>query len=455
MKNKLKFILLSCIVLAIAMLASSCSGDLSPFKDHDKNGYTVSVKYDANGGNFTTNTSVIIDTYDLTSYKTDANGNKNLKLFSPDSSMRGENQSYNASRLNYYLAGWYTERTEIKDESGNVTGYTYGGRWDFEADTLPVKADGEYTSAEPVITLYAAWVPAFKYEFYTVGADGKATLSGTMDVNPLDDTAIRLPSFNEETGRVGAANDFPEIEGKTYDKIYLDEGKTNEITGVTLSHSGSFNIDTATLEDPIMKIYSTVTDGVIYRITKPEQLIKNPSSDATYIIESDLDFSGKAWPAIFFSGEFNGSIAGNGHTVSNVSMTQSNTADTAVGLFGTVGKDASVTDITFDSVKLTVKGYSLKTNAAFGIFAGEIADGAELTGITLKNATLVITKGLSLTVALNNRDPRFGLVCAVGDTDGISFSTDNVKVDFAGADATVYKYTPDEHGRFTLTPDEG
>ena len=42
----------------------------------------------------------------------------------------------------------------------------YGSKWDFEKDTLSVAANKAYSASEPVLTLYAAWVPMFEIEFY-------------------------------------------------------------------------------------------------------------------------------------------------------------------------------------------------------------------------------------------------------------------------------------------------
>ncbi len=437
----------------MVLLASSCSSDQSPFKGYNKDGYTVSVKYDANGGVFTTNTDTIVDTYNLGTYTADSEGKKHIKLFAPDSSERG-NQAYTATKDNFYLAGWYTERSEEKDQDGNVIGYTYSGRWDFENDKLSLKADGVYSSENAELTLYAAWIPSFTYEFYVFGENGEPTLINSVNINPLADTELTLPKDNEESGKINAPNDFPTLDGKTYDKIYLDKDKQNEITAETLTHTGKFISENATLEDPVMKIYCTATDGVKYKITSVDQLIKNPDVNAHFTLENDLDFSGRSWPVAFSTGEFSGKIIGNGHTVKNIVLNQNNTTDKAFALFGTISDCASVKDVTFDAVTVNINKFSNYQNAAFGIFAGEIYDSADISGITVQNSTLNITKGLNLMVAVNSRSPLFGLICAVGEPLGITFSKDDVKVALVGTDDSEYTYAPDEKGQFTLTVKE-
>ncbi len=448
MKSKKRLILLAVTVLGLALALASCSSDRSPFGGLDKDGYTVSVVYDANGGMFTANTQTIVDTYSLKDYKTDAEGNKHLKLFAPDASERG-GQAYTASLDGFYLAGWYTERTEIKAEDGTVTGYTYGGRWSFGTDKLAVKADGSYSSNEPVITLYAAWVPAFTYEFYTYNESGAPVLIGKAEKNPFSDTSITLPAFDDASGRVNKPNDFPELSGKTYDKIYLDEAKTSEVTTPAVTHTGSFNAENATLSNPTMRIYCTSAEGVRYTISRPEQLIKSADAAGIYTIAADLDFEGKNWPALFTSNEFTGKIIGNSHTVKNVSITQNNTANTVFGLFGKITAEASVTDITFDNVKSTIKSYA-RQGTAYGVLAGEIEDEAEVTGVTVKNSKLVIDNNNNLMVAVMNINPKFGTVAAVGEVTGITYS-ENVTYELSGSTSASYTGTPDANGQFTLT----
>ncbi len=474
MRNKTKVIFLSCLLLTVILLATSCSSDLSPFKDFDEDGYTVSVKYDANGGLFTTNTETIIDTYNVKDYTADSEGNVELKLFAPEDKDSRGNQAYTASKENFFLAGWYTERNEIKDENGNVTGYTYGGFWDFKNDKLEVSvvpkrnsshiildfkngefeipANKNYSSENPIITLYAAWISSLTYEFYTFDESGNPILLETKEISPIaDNTSLKLPSFDEKTGMVNAPNDFPKLEGKTYNKIYTDIALTNEVTTQMLNHSGKFLKESAELENPVMKIYCTYTDGVQYRIDSPNKLINSANSNATYIIESDLDFNGKYWPKALSTQVFTGNIIGNGHTINNVKITQNDGTNTRFGLFGAFSKDASISDITFENITVNINSGSGSKNASFAILAGEIEDGADINGITLKNSEIIIARNATVYVSVVNNNPGFGLIFADGSMSGITFSTEDVKVSFSENGSYSYTYTLDENGCFTLT----
>ena len=61
MKQKIKVLLLTALTLGSMCLFTACGSEQTPYEINDKENYTVSVKYDANGGVFTTNTSVIVD----------------------------------------------------------------------------------------------------------------------------------------------------------------------------------------------------------------------------------------------------------------------------------------------------------------------------------------------------------------------------------------------------------
>ncbi len=452
MRNKIKYFLLVGVLLVVALLMVSCGKD-SPFKDYDKAGYTVSVKYDANGGTFTTNVATIVDTYNLNSYPTNEQGNKELPLFPPDSPLRGTQQAYTATKDGYYLAGWYASCVALKDAAGNITGYTYDNPWDFENDRLPVNASGEYNSENAVITLYAAWIPlfTFDYEFYVFDENDTPQLVGTKSINPWDSTTLTLPSDNAETGRLMAPNSFPNLDGKTYGKIYLDADKTTEVSDATLNHIGTIDPHTLEVKDRVMKLYCTATDGAKYEITKPEQLTAAADVNAVYILKNDLDFKDRAWPAMFTSNAFNGKIIGNGYTIKNVTITQNNTTNSVFGLFGSISNTASVRDVTFDCVTAKIRGFSNQFNAAFGILAGEIDHDADVSGIVLTNSKLELVKSLPMKVAVNSRSPKFGIVCAVGETTGITYSAEDVTVLFSGTDSTEYTYTPDAKGQFSLS----
>ncbi len=446
MNKKIKLIFLSCLILLTALLAVSCSGDSSPYGDHNDDGFTVTVKYDSNGGVFTTNTKVITDSYDLSEYKTNSEGKKEITLIAPNDPLRGQTQAYSATNPGHILVGWYTERTENTDQEGNVT-YTYGGFWNF-GDKLSVDAEGDYDAAEPVITLYAAWLPdsEFKYEFYQANPDGSFTLAGEKNVNPFSSTQIKLPATDVKTGRVNDANDFPALSGLTYDTVYTDEGLTDKISSEVFSHTGSVNTQNATYVNPVQKLYFTVREGVEYEIDSVDKF-KSAPKDAKLILTADLDFTDDIWPSVLLGGEFKGHLIGNGHTIKNITVTQKSTSTRRFGLFGSIASGASVENVRFENISANIE--SARASIFLGILTSEISDGASVSGVTLKDCKMFVSSNFSFS------DVKFGLSAANGDTSGITLENVSAELkNFLESSSTkdyIFNYDTDGSGKFTLS----
>ena len=71
MKLKWNHLLVVVLLLSALVLVTGCAGQETPYEKNDALNYTVSVKYDANGGVFTTSTSVIVDSYNLSELPVD------------------------------------------------------------------------------------------------------------------------------------------------------------------------------------------------------------------------------------------------------------------------------------------------------------------------------------------------------------------------------------------------
>jgi len=160
MKRITKYLLLSTLMLMVSLLVVSCSQWDTPYVSLDDSKYNVSVKFDANGGMFAGTKDVyVVDVFSLENQKSDANGMKEISLIQPDNSKRGD-RAFEVSKTDYFLAGWYQERTprvndngEALDDygvptskSGRPQGYVYSGKWDFDIDTWLTK---EYSTYRP------------------------------------------------------------------------------------------------------------------------------------------------------------------------------------------------------------------------------------------------------------------------------------------------------------------
>lgn len=407
LKTKLAVIALFCI--ATVTFLTGCSLDESPYKSNNEENYTVSVKFDANGGTFTTNTSVIVDSFNISEME-EKDGEVSIPLISPDDEAR-KKDAFTAIKNDYFLAGWYAERTETTDDKGNTV-YTYSDKWDFDNDTLKVKKNGEYSSDDPVLTLYAAWIPLFEIEFYSAD-DGEYMQSYVFDPTLVED--ISVPAWDEETGAIEMFN-FPEYKDHTFNGAYFDEDMTEPVEGDTLVHPGKVDLETGTATDNVLKLYIDWMDGEWYRIYTAEQFCENASVNGHYQIMADLDFAEENWPTSFMYNNFSGEIVGGGHTMKNITVTQTNNSKVNAGLFGNLTEDAALSDVTFENVTFTVKAGTRVVGTSYGLFAGTVSVDADIDGVTLKDSTLCIDSGCYFGVD----DYTIGLICGMGDPSVIT-----------------------------------
>ena len=436
MNQKIKVLLLTALTLGSMCLFTACGSEQTPYEINDKENYTVSVKYDANGGVFTTNTSVIVDSYNISDMKAE-DGVVDIPLITPDDKSRG-NDAFKATKSGYFLAGWYAQRTEDgKDEDGKTL-YTYGDKWDFEEDVLEVDVDKTYSSQEPVITLYAAWVPLFEIEFYSLGS-GEYINSYEYDPTLVDE--IKIPAWDEKTGAVEMYN-FPENDGYTFNGAYYDEDGTEQIVSV-LEHVGEVDEETGTADETVMKIYVDWLEGEWYHIYTVEQFLDNASIKGNYEIHADLDFTDENWPSSLMYGNFTGSIKGNGHKFTNIELKQTNNSKENAGLFGNLTEEASITDLTFENVTFTIEKGTRVAGASFGLFAGTLSDGAELSNINILNGVIQIDSSCYFGV----NDYSIGLLCGTGNAAVIpnaqitcvptGDNPENVQISVEGNNVTV------------------
>ena len=408
MNNKLKVILLAIAILVTLLLVVSCDEGV-PYVSYDDDGYTVSVKYDANGGTFTSGTSVIVDSYNLTKLPV-KDGKRIAKLITPDDKSRGDGNYFLPSKSGHIFVGWYAERTESTDNNGT---YSYASMWDFSKDYLELDENGQYSASTPALTLYAAWVPEFKFEFYSL--DTKELL-GEYKVSPY--TEISVPAWDTKTGKIKMYN-FPSVTGKTFEAVYLDEGGEVLVTDEAIKHIGSLNYENATAVNPIMKLYVDTVDGEWQHIYTVAQL-QEMSLSGSYIIMNDLDFSDSYWPEFLIKGSFKGKLVGNtkenGERVklSNISFNEANSA-TNIGLFGQLIESAELSDISFENIKLIMKaGAPMISGASFGLLAGTIGEGATLNNVSI-SGNIEISHNCTFKGDLYT----IGLICAVGNPQGI------------------------------------
>lgn len=411
------------MLLATVLFAAACSSENNPYDANNQAGYSFSVCFDANGGMFTTNTAQIVDSFNLSDLKVNADGKVEVALLAPDNAQRGAAEAFTATKAGCFLAGWYTERTENGTDSEGNPIYTYSGRWDFESDTLKVDPNGDYSAEKPYVTLYAAWVPLFEINF--VDLDTKEIL-GSYTYNPLNVSEVKIPQWNTETGTVDMYK-FAKRNGYTFNGAYYDAEATKPATDV-VNHAGTLDLATGTADVTTMNIYVDYMEGEWYHIYTAEQLKDNANPVGHYVLCSDLDFADVIWPSLFSAGTFSGSFDGNGHTISNVSVTTTRSQASA-GLFGILAEGASVRDVTFENVKVTLNVQVMNGTPIYGMLAGTAAAGV-FENVTLGSATLEISSDCYFGVQY-----MIGLVCGSGSTNGVSYDLDALTVTAVGNQA--------------------
>ena len=443
MKRKLKLICSAALICAAVTLLTACAKWDTPYQTLDEKGYTVSVRYDANGGVFAgTNDVFVVDVFNSASSK--------VALIAPDDARRKEN-AFEISRHQYFLAGWYrtrelrvNEQGQALDDfgnlcsvSGNPQGYVYADRWDFQNDRLVIDSSTSTSSEVNTMTLYAAWVPYINYEFYTQNPE-------TQQFEKVGDSYLAinlaLPKWDENTGRLDMKN-YPTRDGMTFEKAYLDEEMTQEITDTLY---GNFDEEKGILQHSgTVKVYTTWREGEWFRIYTAKQFFANSKMNGNYIICADLDFSNQVWKPNLTEGEFNGTIIGNGYKFSNIKSIQGASASARQefgGLFGSIGANAVIKDVVFENVSYQIEAGSRAPEASFGLLAGAIREGATLENVTVSGKLLI-----NAYTTLNHYN--IGLVCGIGNTAIDQAAIQCFKVD----GTTETPLTPDSNGMITLS----
>ncbi len=485
MKRRVKTIigLACCSLLCVGLAACVRETELTKL---EKENFIVGVVYDPNGGKLFDRSGVTIDSrFNPDTYTDTDNDGKieiSLKTTDPVTANLVTSKSGIPTKIGYSFAGWYRncelsfdDENRPLDDYGNLLeqredgklyiagtdtvskqGYVYSGLWDFDKDKLVYElGTGKYS-----ITLYAAWVPEYQFNYYYQKENssewtlfGSTTFSYTetqafKDSYPY--TAAVSKTMNAEwmwVPRWSGANDtgemvystrysdnqkdytFPAVKDYTFASAYSDETCTQKIED-SFQHSGKlvYNEENEKLEieNLFQNIYVKFEKGEQYRVTNAKEFTeyaKNAKPSSVYTILADeLDFSKEIWPSKLSTEEFAGKIIGNGCTFKNI--TAENTSDEVKngGLFASIAADAEITDIDFVNVTYDIKTgttakLGLGENAGFGLFTGYADAKAKISGIRIENSVLRIGK-------LFRNSYQINLVCGNGlegvSSDGVS-----------------------------------
>ncbi len=475
MKKNWKLITCLCVSAVTIATLGACATANEDAK-LEKAGKVISVTYDANGGKVFGRTSVVIkdriNPNDITD--TDQDGVIEFKLTSPEVRKNSLGVGADIKKDGYYLAGWYKTRTDWEkadgtplDEFGNeisyktvngekvvgdngryvcenakgeevTQGYSYTDPWDFSTDKLSYTLN----SGKLDVTFYAAWLPQYTFNYmkqntegvwetYHTESFGYKTTQDTIYMptwiySNASDTTTKITRKYEYSDPVnGIVYNFPTVEGYTFNSAYTDESCTQEIAEKT-QHIGAFDLATGTPTNVTQNIYVKFDEGEFYNIYTAKEFATygNKAKECTtYNLKADLDFANDKWPANLSTKEFKGVLNGENHTVSNVTVQQKNTSDTFGGLFGKLGANAKIQNVTFDNVNYEfTTGAVSQDEVYFGIFAGLVETGATVANVTMKNATMTLGK-----ISANQNFYKVGLVTGNGIVDGLTTQTLTLK----------------------------
>ena len=446
--TKIKLTALFAAALCLLLVLSGCSQWELPYEGLNSEGYTVSVRFDPCGGAFANTENVqVVDVFRLADAKKDASGNYQLKLITPDDSRRGD-RAFSISKNGCFFAGWYRECSPRTDASGNPLdtygrptsesgleqGYTYSGLWNFESDTLSVP-EGNYSSEEPLMTLYAAWIPYFNFEFYVQNESGSFDLYESKQLIELD-----IPAWDLSTGKLDM-NSFPEIDGKTFEGAYLDEAMTKPVTEKL---TGDIDYEHGVSATEKICVYTKFAEGEWYRISTAEQFVKNSKLGGCYYIEADLDFTGLNWSAALAGGAFTGKIEGNGHKFSNITFIQADNSKTNGGLFGSLASGASIRGVSFENIKYTLGAGSRMQAPHFGLLCGQLSADAALDSVSVSGSEFIISGDIY------PQEYTLGALVGNGDNRGVSLSGISVKL-AEGAESKISITSDPASGEIALT----
>lgn len=263
---------------------------------------------------------------------------------------------------NYYMDGWFTAKTDedgapVTGEDGRVV---LDREWDFSSDR--VTSD---------ITLYANFV---EMSHLTVLVDGEAY--NTYDYAP-GSTLLR-PS------RDPVKTDW------TFYGYYEDEACTQPFEWPYVF----------TAEEQQKTVYTKFIEGSWTIVVDEESFQSALTLKKDIYLDADLDFTDMQWTSPAYTGTLNG----NGHTVSGISLSfvgdRSHTAGFAI--FSSLGEDAHIYDVEFSAdIEFTARINNALGEYNVAFFAWYITEGAKVENVKASGTLRIAQKSETVTSLIN------------------------------------------------------
>lgn len=423
MKKKFKNVLL---LLLVAMLAiCTLAGCASYRKTKDQliadNGYNASVCYYANGGKI--NKDNMRELY----YKA---GTKALEI----GAVNPTSGKLELTRMNYTFGGWYF--VEL-DKDGNPIFLD-------EEKTTPKltqeKADFSVAlQAGDKWIVGAKWIAKTKVYIKLVCDEGE-----TLNVSQKVGTATEEKSYAngdtvlelnyESDGKAKPPSTLFTVKDKTH--TFLSYYTDAECTQV--AQDGDWK-----QQEGDVTLYAKYLTGewtVVKTTSELSKIFVYNSAKYRYWIFNDIDASKlEDVYAVDYSSVIDGfdcEIRGNGYTISNLNIEQKEIGNGSyVSMFGSIGENAKISDLTFENVQVTYKANGANVSLYF-VFS-DIADGAQINNVNISGA-LSIEK--SSATQIDNMSAEEGYAydnCLFGDGSNENYTDADYMAASGGAGFTV------------------
>ena len=336
-KRRTAVLLGAAALLACGLAFAGCSQDRLTTDDLIEMGFVHTVTFDLQGGKSGERTELVQQVQD------------NSLVVEPGTNVLvGEEPTRSGFTFNAFCRG-------TEDADGNVT---YGEEWDFERDRVTED-----------ITLYARWLSNYSITVH-YGDEYKETYT--------------VPVTQDAQGNIQPLNSIT-ISGQTVlDGFYTSaadaEKKENVIT-FPYTPTG------LTQENTTVELWTNTLDGVWKLVETAEDLRSFYNGTNIYLL-NDIDFGGEE---LSFPEAYTGTFEGNGHTLSNFTVSQAAGTGAGVqsfGLFRELRATASIHNVTFKNVTYVAElDNPIVTEYRAGVLAGNAAKGAKVENVTISGGT--------------------------------------------------------------------
>ena len=338
MKKKLLVMLIMCALCAA--LFAGCSNVVTREKLEKQYGDRITVKFEMGEGcTISSQDNMSVFYY----YQKDSSGA--AQIIQPGT---GKLSDTRPGKAGHFLEGWYT--------SGD-----FAEKWDFSRKT------------DKDLTLYAKWLPNFKYVFYYVDANNEEQRISSVDVGQ---------------GGTLSASAKVSRDGHTLLGLYSDRECENKWDHST-KHIGT--VENGESVNTEVKVYTDWLEGEYTLVSKPSDFLSVTAGGNFYLLNS-IDFTNSDTEWNGGTVDFDGIIEGNGHTIKGV------TAEFPVfgvrtaewGIFKTLKMGAKLKNVKFENVTVTIED-TMTQPRSVGLLAGIVEEGVTLENVELSGKIVLKT----------------------------------------------------------------